>query len=863
MAQPVPEFSLRAAFGVDPKHAYALYRDGVTALVPNARYSLGANADDAMSHASGVVVGTPIFGTKGAVPRSDACRFDGGGDEVTIADAAGWLRFTTDLTLEAWVCPDTTSGTDGIFATYLTGPLAAYELSLVSGVPTFTAFNAAGTPFTAAAPAAVPLGEFTHLVVTYAAGGGQPSMKLYVDGELVASANGPTAIRAGVGGAYIARTTSGVSHFDGTIDEVALYNFALSPAQILANFQHGWTDLTDRFDFEKSHFWKRGRKTILDRFEAGTAAFVLRNDDQQLDPFNTSAVAPYLNNIVPDVPLELSVLWTPPGGVRTRYVLWTGYVDEWIVGYDGRGSVCTVTATDHFKFFAEDGPADPLEAEIRADAPAVWFPLTDYNAETNADLADKMSAKKGLLPAGFVAAPSVVPFTAGQGAVGFTDGHAGATFPQPIVGATTPPFTVAGWFRCPDLSSAPSDSYVGLVGAIGSDETLNNGDQLAIVISPTSGYLAERSPVIGVFGLIGGGFTAQYFRAPGLNDGLPHSFMYVATTSSVGTLYVDGATGYAISLGLGTVTLALASWWIGAHEPTPTLFSQGFSGAAEVSNVTVYDGALSGARALAHHVAGMTGWDGDTSGARISRLVTFLGADIATSIDTGNTLLQGSTLDANFLDHMQRVAESENGGLWTARDGTLRFRGRHSLFRTTRYAVSQATFGDRGSDLRYESLVPVTDRSRLVKKARIARRGGPVQEAVSASTATGPRKHERTDLAMRDDNLANDYARWVTSRFGTPRREFREITIAPGIGDDAVTAAYLALDLEDRITAKKVPPGGGAAINVACHIQSDENRLDGGRWRCTMALAAAEATQYFTLNDNVTGKLNGGYPLAF
>src|SRR5438552_2223482 len=86
---------------------------------------------------------------------------------------------------------------------------------------------------------------------------------------------------------------------------------------------------------------------------------------------------------------------------------------------------------------------------------------------------------------------------------------------------------------------------------------------------------------------------------------------------------------------------------------------------------------------------------GERSGARISRL-----ADLGNwsagdrDIDTGNVVLQATTLAQNLLQEMQIVELSELGFLYISEDGKLTFDNRHVLFESSRSNTVQQTFSD-------------------------------------------------------------------------------------------------------------------------------------------------------------------------
>ncbi|MEM6345094.1 MAG: LamG-like jellyroll fold domain-containing protein [Bacteroidota bacterium] len=69
-------------------------------------------------------------------------------------------------------------------------------------------------------------------------------LSLYVDGVLDVSGNIPTPINTALGNMRIGQRVDGARHFDGTIDEIRVWDIALSPSQVAANFNQALCSLT-------------------------------------------------------------------------------------------------------------------------------------------------------------------------------------------------------------------------------------------------------------------------------------------------------------------------------------------------------------------------------------------------------------------------------------------------------------------------------------------------------------------------------------------------------------------------------------------------------------------------------------------
>ena len=166
--------------------------------------------------------------------RGKALNFDGSNDYVAITNANSTLKLTSsDGTFSAWVKPNTISGFDGIIGNNF-------------GSGWWFILNAGKIAFWAATDAAVydsntvvPNGQWTHILVTY--NNASKTATFYKNG--VFDGSQVTANTIGNGGTtfYIGNDgRDGAGYpFDGLIDDVRIYNRALSAAEIQALYKSG------------------------------------------------------------------------------------------------------------------------------------------------------------------------------------------------------------------------------------------------------------------------------------------------------------------------------------------------------------------------------------------------------------------------------------------------------------------------------------------------------------------------------------------------------------------------------------------------------------------------------------------------
>ena len=180
---------------------------------------------------------------EGAVPArgkyGEALQFDGEDDLVKVPNSPEFA-LTEGFTLESWVRPESGSSEWApILAKAVGGGEAAeelawwlYEAGHEPNVPFGGTEPAPGVRNDALGEDPLPVDAWSHVALTY--DGSQ--VVLYVDGELVDCSPAPSeAPRVTEGELQIGGATEEGDYFEGRIDEVRIYNRALSQAEIQAS----------------------------------------------------------------------------------------------------------------------------------------------------------------------------------------------------------------------------------------------------------------------------------------------------------------------------------------------------------------------------------------------------------------------------------------------------------------------------------------------------------------------------------------------------------------------------------------------------------------------------------------------------
>ncbi len=200
------------------------------ATVPEliAAYSFEEGTGTSVNDSSGYNrTGTIANGTWVSTGRyGKALSFNGSSTKITIPDDPG-LHLSSAMTLEAWVNPSTVTsawrdviykGNDNYF---LMGTTSQSGRPSVGG--TFGGANVNNY-----GPAVLAVNAWSHLAATYDGS----MLRLYVNGTQVASAARSGTLAASTNSLQIGGDSIFGQYFKGLIDEVRIYNIALTPTQI-------------------------------------------------------------------------------------------------------------------------------------------------------------------------------------------------------------------------------------------------------------------------------------------------------------------------------------------------------------------------------------------------------------------------------------------------------------------------------------------------------------------------------------------------------------------------------------------------------------------------------------------------------
>lgn len=581
-----------------------------------------------------------------------------------------------------------------------------------------------------------------------------------------------------------------------------------------------WTDLSDRLIQWDAN---RGRRRELDKFTAGRAGITLSNEDRALDPTYTSS--PYWPNVVPMRRCRIRATHDV-----TTYDVFSGYIDSWDQQYmPPAGAVCVVQATDAFKVLANAELLSSVFAEEIQDAgPILWWRLGD---PTGSQLAvESVTGTYPLLPLGdpTFGAPALAANDP-DGAVQFSevDGLQGVfpegTFPFSTVGS------VEFLYRSDEIT--PEAPWFG-IAALGPNVPGMVGDFISSSVRVT---LSNNA-----------GGTFQATAGGSIPDNEPHLVVITWAAGSPTVIYVDGVDATtATTTFTGTMANTTDKWatLLNGFDYPPFPYSSGFLSAYD--ELILYDRVLTPTEVASHYSNIASAWSGDTTGDRIGHLLDVMPWPAADrNIDSGTSVLQEAQLGGSILAALQKVEETEQGALFIAKDGAVRFIGRDQLASGTSYA----TFGDDGSELEYTDLTYVYDDQLIFNEVQVTREGGITQVVGDPTSQTRYLRRTKVfdGMLYQTDVEARGLGDWWINHYKDPLLRATDMKLEPSAGNEATHfPQVLGRELMDRVTVRRRPQNLGAAIDQEALIEGISHSVTATEWVTTWNLSPAETQIYW------------------
>jgi hypothetical protein len=259
-------------------------------------------------------------------------------------------------------------------------------------------------------------------------------------------------------------------------------------------------------------------------------------------------------------------------------------------------------------------------------------------------------------------------------------------------------------------------------------------------------------------------------------------------------------------------------------------------------------------------LASVAAWNGsavtavganESSGTRVGRILDAAGfSGSLRSLETGDELLQATTLEGNGLDLLHQVVDSEGGAIWyepqaVGSDGGVRFIGRSSRVTLAAHNTAQTTFSN--AAVRFRDPLVSSGRERIVRTAAFAATGGVEQVAGS-----GIPRVTRSDL-LNVNNTGVKAVAELTVAVGSPVDNYRVkgLSVDPQVGD--TWASVLDLRMLDRCAVTVAVPVSGVSISRQVFIDGIAHHIRPAQWSIDFSFQSATAWDGFAASLWNTG----------
>lgn len=166
----------------------------------------------------------------------NALDFDGSNDQVDVATVPSVFSSpaTSDFSIEAWVNPRGSAFARIFFAQSSTSNFVSLGTNTGNTIYFYVIKN--GTTVSMATTASIPLNQWTHVVARWTSA--SSTVEVFFNGVLQAGGSGGSSSTGTSGLVTIGARTGGSQYFNGQIDELRVWNSAISLCQIQANMNN-------------------------------------------------------------------------------------------------------------------------------------------------------------------------------------------------------------------------------------------------------------------------------------------------------------------------------------------------------------------------------------------------------------------------------------------------------------------------------------------------------------------------------------------------------------------------------------------------------------------------------------------------
>jgi hypothetical protein len=543
--------------------------------------------------------------------------------------------------------------------------------------------------------------------------------------------------------------------------------------------------------------------------------------------------------------------------------MFAGFVERWPQRWSMGGTYGTVepTAVDALSLLSQKVLSDPLTEEINKSNPRFLYKLDDPQGSLQATDSTGTFLPAPLDRSKYGAGSTVfgTTITAADLTGGIYTGSTGtvSTFDNPSPGTNLllpasfisltkagiagPANPTSAWTRMfafrytgptPAQSAIMWSSMDRRTGGSGSRmhwEIYSNGRLRFLLSGPSSGITAyEPVPV-------------------SMADSNWH--LVITAYDPVGAtllVSVDGSTGTYGGILPAQQPTGLVSDSVGAWIDPNTGNGSAWNYKGDISFVTEFPTALSGADCVNMYNAWRSACAGESTNARYSRILRYSGYIGPSSIQTGLTTSMGpAKIDGqDAVTALQSVVATEGGLHYVDRAGSVVFKSRSSRYNAI---VPTYIFGENvaGGEWPYEECGFDFDPTHLANQVTVTQEStGQTFEAQDATSITNyfPRTMARS-INSSSALECQDAAWYLLSRYKQPALRASAIKLHPS-AMPAMWPVCLSLELGMRVRIVR-RPNGAPAITAECFVEKIDWAMDdGGEAWVTLQCSPADTTPY-------------------
>jgi hypothetical protein len=557
-------------------------------------------------------------------------------------------------------------------------------------------------------------------------------------------------------------------------------------------------------------------------------------------------VHPYYPNVVPRKRVRYSYFVS-----STQYIRFVGYIKSWQPAMEGGvlGTV-TLTAADRFDLLSRVFLDSPIREETADDMVTVQYPLTEPAGATYS-LSTTGSSTVGVVSGG----PALLFGDAGPGygeGTGVKFSPSAASSGQYLRG-TLPVlnlnvFTFEMWVNPGKTAPAWGSSSQNLAGF---DDALGNYAALIYMVNGSVGFQGAAAPG-------GTGLSSSI-----LDGAWHHIAVTKSTPTGNATLYVDGAVVGSTSTnpfpGLPPVASVIT---IGESASPYTYSAARFQG--NVGYVGLYTTALSAAR-VAVHSAATTGFDGDTTDARIARWLTDGGLTSSDwNLDVGVAVVgtyaqsaKSGNSGKDIVTACQDMALTEAGGaaVYVDTDGRIRFVNRNS-----RNPAAPVITVDAALDLDNGVYAPSVDELTLLNMStgnRTTESGTQTSQVAQDLTSQGlyglATDNGFTSYSKSDSDVLQT-AQWRVASNAYPGFRLAQVQVNLMTAATALYTSLAAVKIGSRLRVTSVPTVAAPLTTVDLIIEGWTETASTDSYLVTFDTTPADNPAVGLWDDNVYGR---------